>query len=224
MSDKVLMLVRDPVNWIHSCHAQHVKEGGAVSLERYLDEYRDVILNNLNLENRIKVWSRFGAEVVVLPLELAKSDDAAFWNAYEDRLGVSRPSNWNKKLDVVGENTTDFASIEPHRRLNEILLNLEKVLKGTDLDQKEEMIRFMNAVRKLCIRRAISYADEQALDGVFKSLNLNRRDHETSLLSFDSDYAEAISDSFIGPLQKDSHFEAYDCLEEYVRSVSAAIH
>ena len=49
LCSKALMLVRDPIEWIVSAHAQHVKEGGSASFNEYLDGAKETIYHNLNI-------------------------------------------------------------------------------------------------------------------------------------------------------------------------------
>ena len=215
LSDKILMLVRDPIEWITSCYAQQVKEGGLIAMNAYLDSHRAVILNNLDLTRRVREWSRTGAEVIVLPIELARRDDVLFWDAYETRLGVSRPANWQGTFDVVGNNVTAYETIEAHRRMNAALLALEGTLEGTDLPQKTEMIKFMTTVRKLCIRRGFSFADKKALEEIRSALNLEAGKDDPGTPSLDAAYLDAIETQFMQALRQDKQFQDYGCLDGY---------
>ncbi|MEM8645149.1 MAG: hypothetical protein AAGF86_02290 [Pseudomonadota bacterium] len=221
MTDKVLILVRNPTDWIRSCYAQHVKEGGCVPLQKFLITYRDVVLGNLNLTRRVALWSRFGAEVVILPIELAQRDDAAFWAAYEKRLGVSRPSNCSERLDAVRANVTSYGSVHAQRRLNEAVMQLESILAVSDLAQKGEMVTLMANARKHCFRRGFSMANDEQLSEIFETLNLASDERELGEVLLDADCLEAIETSFMAALREDAHFAEYGCLEGYAQSQDA---
>ena len=47
--DKILIVIRDPVDWIRSAYAQMFKEGGYLSVERYVREFKVSIEKNLDL-------------------------------------------------------------------------------------------------------------------------------------------------------------------------------
>ena len=219
LTDKIFLLVRNPIDWIRSLHAQQVKEGGLVPMNDFLDSYRSVILNNLNLSRRVSLWSRFGAEVVILPIELAKRDDGLFWNAFEKRLGVKRPSNWQGKFDAVSNNTTAYETIEPHRRINELLQLLEGVLERSDLNQKADLLKFMNATRKVCVRRAFSYTDTETLGEIFGKLKMTPEESVPDALVLDADYLSSIDAQFLAPLRTDTCFKEYGVLDEYSLSL-----
>ena len=215
LTDKVLMLVRNPVDWIRSCHAQQVKEGGSVSLHEYLRSHREIILNNLNLERRIREWSSHGAEVILLPVELASQDEDRFWLAYEERLEASRPSGWQEVVDVVNANVTEYASLESHRQINRLLQLLEGSLERTDLHQKAELTNLLGTARKLCVRRAISYADEALISELGKLLNIDPVNDRTEDVRLDDHYVEVIERDYLTPLSNDANFEDYGCLDIY---------
>ncbi len=221
MTDKVLMLVRDPVDWIKSCYAQQIKEGGCVPLATYLQTHRAVILNNLNLDRRIEAWSRFGADVVILPTELASRSDAEFWSAYEERLGVTRPSNWRQNNDFVTTNVTRYSTLEPHRRTNELLQLLERSLRSADLPQKQETLKMMDTARRFGVRWGFGAADAQTQNEIISLLGMGTEDCEFGEFSLDDECLAAIEDTFISPLRNDPCFEQYGCLEAYTESLDA---
>ncbi len=219
LTDKVLVLVRDPVDWIKSCYAQHIKEGGCVPIQEYLISHRSVILNNLNLDRRVEAWSRSGAEVVILPTELAGRSDDEFWASYEQRLDVSRPSNWPENLDFVTTNITSYASLEPHRRMNELMLLLQGILEKADLKQKTETLNMMESARRYGVRWAFSAADDSQLSDILKSLNMGVEDSGFGEISLDDDYLNTIETAFMSALRNDPHFGEYECLDAYSQSL-----
>ena len=87
-SDRVLVVVRDPVEWVYSSYSQVVKEGSGIGLNDYLDKYSAVIKSVLNLKNLSENWRGSNFDVVVLPLELARNNPEQFWSLYESRLGL----------------------------------------------------------------------------------------------------------------------------------------
>lgn len=220
LTDKIFLLVRNPVDWIRSFHAQQVKEGGLVKMNDFINSHRSVILNSLNLERRVSLWSRFGAEVVILPIELARRDDGLFWKAFEQRLKVKRPSNWQGKFDVVSNNTTAYETIEAHRRMNKLLNVLEGVLEQSDLTQKADLLKFMNATRKVCVRRAFSYVDTETLDEIHNALKMTPGESHPEEFVLDADYLKSIEAHFMAPLRSDSYFKDYVDLDEYSLSLN----
>lgn len=221
LTDKVLLMVRNPVSWIKSCYAQQIKEGGCVPLDTYLASHRAIILNNLNLERRIAAWSRFGAEVVLLPMELARQNDAAFWSAYEERLGVRRPSNWSKTYNFITTNETRYETLEPHRRMNQILHLLERSLRTADLKQKRETLSMMETARRFGVRWGCSAADDKTMNEICTALNMDLDQTGPGDLMLDDEILTTIEKTFLQPLRDDPHFASYGGLESYAESLDA---
>ena len=157
-SDRVLVVVRDPVEWIYSSYSQVVKEGSGIGLNDYLDKYSAVIRSVLNLKNLSENWRGANFDVVVLPLELARNNPEQFWSLYESRLGVERPSGTD---EMPQRNVTDQRFLRLNRQLNRLMDALEEAAfeptadrAGVDMQGVQEAIDFC---RTWCTRRALEY-------------------------------------------------------------------
>lgn len=158
-SDRVLVVVRDPVEWIYSNYSQVVKEGSGIGLNDYLDKYSAVIRSVLNLKNLSENWRGSNFDVVVLPLELARNNPEQFWSLYESRLGVERPSGTD---EMPQRNVTDQRLLTLNRQLNRLMDAIEEATfeptadreEGDDMEAVQEAIGFC---RTWCTRRALEY-------------------------------------------------------------------
>jgi len=158
-SDRVLVVVRDPVEWIYSSYCQLVKEGSGIGLNDYLDKYSAVIRSVLNLENLFENWRGSNFDVVVLPLELARDNPEQFWSLYESRLGVERPSGTD---EMPQRNVTDQRFLRLNRQLNRLMDAIEEATFEPTADREEgdDMQAVQSAIdfyRTWCTRRALEY-------------------------------------------------------------------
>ena len=78
LAEKVLIIIRNPIDWIRSAYSQSVKEGGSQSPDKYISDFRVSIEKNLDLRALVAHWEQFEAGVVILPMELFKEDEEAF--------------------------------------------------------------------------------------------------------------------------------------------------
>jgi len=217
---KVLILIRNPVDWIRSAHAQQLKEGGIIGLNEYLKSHRKTLLNNLDLKTIIDTWQQIGAEVIVLPIELAKQNDETFWQAYEKRLGAKRPTHWQAELDPVANNQTKYETVSAHQQINELLFKLQKVLEPHEFQEKETAIKALDIARRLSTRRVMAYATNDEMAEIIASLNLKQTGDK---IKTDEEFRDALKENFITPLADDPAFAAYNCLEEYSNSLEGIV-
>ncbi len=75
---KVLLLVRDPKEWILSAYSQHIKEGGSLDFDDYIVRARHSLLNNLDLKYIKQIFEEHGFEITILPIELIKRSEEKF--------------------------------------------------------------------------------------------------------------------------------------------------
>ena len=102
-----------------------LKEGGYLSVERYVREFKVSIEKNIDLRALVTSWQQYDAEIVILPMELYKQDQDAFWIAYEGMLAMARP-DISRSVDVHS-NPSVYETLEVHKSVNRILSILETV-------------------------------------------------------------------------------------------------
>jgi hypothetical protein len=162
--EKVLLLCRNPVDWIRSMHAQSVKEGGSARLTDYLTSHSEVIKNNMDLNGILSYWMDAGCEVAVLPFELFVSDPAAFWMYYTNLLGLPLPDEHAMNLSVFGKNTTRYDSLAIHAEMNRLLQQLESICQQGEFPDKDTVLPALVTARKWGTRRALSVASANDLE------------------------------------------------------------
>lgn len=214
-TDKVLLMVRNPIDWIMSAHSQQIKEGGHVSLSDYLQTHRDIILANLDLKALKGFWTKSGADLVTLPIELAKQDNELFWKAYETRLGFERPTQTEIELDVISQNKTLYKTMDVHRATNEILSKMEAIIQKEDFKDKDNALRALEYARRWGVRRALTFAGSEDLKQLEGIMGLDGVSANTGDIGLDQEFIDQIHENFISVLSEDADFVNYNCLEGY---------
>lgn len=220
-ASKVLLMVRNPIDWIASTQSQQIKEGGFVGLRDYLNSHRDIILANLDLKALKEFWTKSGAELVILPIELARSDEPRFWQEYEKRLGFDRPSNMDVELGAIGENKTIYETVDIHRTSNELLSKLEGIIDRSEFKDKDNAKRAIDYTRRWSVRRALTFAEAEDIKELETILGIDDNLKTSNAMKLDQDFADQISDSFISVLADDDNFNEYGCLEGYQEKLSS---
>lgn len=111
---KVLITVREPTGWILSIYNQAIKQGGVDTFRQFLKRERDYLERSLNIRELFVTWKQqYGSDnVLILPIELLKDNEAAFFSEIArfsglpvsppiDRAGTINPSLKDGHLEVM---------------------------------------------------------------------------------------------------------------------------
>ena len=221
LSTKVLMLVRNPIEWITSAYAQQVKEGGSMSFDEYLVGARQSIYHNLNINFIKSVFEKQGFEVIILPIELMKLAEDEFWESYEDRLGVARPSLVKFPTDKRTANITNSATIPVHAKLNQILAELSLLVRKSSAYVGEENKIILDALelsRKWGTRAALHDLSRIELEQLERVLDIGSVTLNGDSIP-DTDLKTHLQNNFIDPLLEKDVFPFQTILAAYQRSI-----
>lgn len=220
LSAKVLMLVRDPINWIISAHAQQVKEGGSASLNEYLVGAQQTIYHNLDIKFIKSAFEKQGFELVVLPIELLKIAQDEFWESYEVKLDLERPSFLNFPTDKRMRNITNIPSIPMHVKLNKILNELSLLVKKSSAFAEENklILDCLDYSRKWGTRAALHDLSKIEIKQLEKVLSIGSISLNDNYIP-DTDLKVHLQNNFIDPLLEEGVFPFPDILAVYQKSI-----
>lgn len=216
----VLLVIRNPKDWIISSHSQNIKQGGVISLEDYVKNHPMIILNNLNLANIIAFYEEFGCNVIILPLEISKKSEEDFWLEYEARLNLPRPTPSQFPSDTIGANLTKKNTINLHRKLNSILQTLENLATKGEYPNKKAALDALSYARKWGTRRALTVADENDIQTLGRLADVLISDSNTDI-KCDAEFIDVLHQNFLKPLKKRGYFPYEDLLKTYQQSIEA---
>ena len=216
LADKILIVIRDPVDWIRSAYAQMLKEGGSLSVETYVREFKVSIEKNLDLRALVTSWQQYDAEIVILPMELYKKDQDAFWIAYEGMLGMPRPESSRSQYIIA--NPSCYETVEVHRSVNQILSILETVcVEDQKNPVKDVFIEGLKAARLYGARSAMERLSSDQLIELQSLLSLRQ---EQGKMEIPTELTEHLQKNFVDFLGETESFEFQTILEGYQQSVS----
>lgn len=221
-SNKVLIMVRNPIQWIYSAHAQHIKEGGATSFGDYVQGFRSVILNNLNLRALKSYWSEADCEVIVIPIELYKKNIDQFWQVYEKELGVSAPDRRNDQLGVIESNTTSYDTLDIHQTLNSTIGFLENIINRSDFIDKGSCLQSLQTTRQWATRRALSFSDDKENMELRTVFGLPEFQSQSELC-VDTAFIDYLQNNFLEVLPNKDYFIHTGILESYKMSLDDSL-
>ena len=202
LSNKVLMIVRDPIDWVYSAYAQYIHQGGHYSLHEYFNIYEKILLDNLNIKKIIRYWKAVGLDVQVIPLELMKLDADKFWQSYS-RLDVPIPDKYNSKISSLYKNETKKETVNAHAACNELLSLMETSYLGNyqkydiSTNERDKFVSVLQLTRKIVTRRFCHMADNESFDQLSSLLNQEKLSNRKQTLCVETEFRKNIDRNFI---------------------------
>ena len=196
---RVLMIVRDPVAWMASAHAQSINQGGFRDRQAFVTECRASVLNNLSIRTIVEAYTEHDFEVVVLPMELLAEEPDAFWTLLEHTCSLSTPSDL-RPLSLTDQNRTNHARLALAAAINRVQARLaDGVRRGSEADA-EAVLQTLGHVQAWGARRGLAGADEETLTEL--SALVNAPDPDAFLAyTVDSEFVETLRRDFLSPLE-----------------------
>lgn len=200
---RVLMVVRDPYDWVRSTHAQYIKEGGTLSRADWFASHRAVCLHNLDLVRLLAVWRAVNPQVVVLPMPLLGRDPAAFWAMYADLLQVTAPA----RAGAPGHrNAAPYARLELAARLNGLLGDLATIADHVDASHARTAADGFRHGRTWGVRRCMEGATDAEVDALARRLAFTP-DPAFLQWSPDAEFVAFVETRFWPPLREMPHLD-----------------
>lgn len=225
-SATALMILRDPIDWIRSVHAQYIKYGGKRDLQGYFEAARRDLLDNLDLAQMQAIWHAEGFDLRILPMEAYRHDKSGFWAGYEALLGHPAPED--RALADLADNRTEAAKLEPWVQANRIAAFLSAAMQGHQTyaapspAQAEEKRILTEAAERFStwgIRRAFESMSADQL-AELQALMQFRPDPGFRALRLDAEARILLETRYLAPLAQLPAFTPY--LQRYRESLAAA--
>lgn len=204
------MMVRNPVDWIRSAHAQSIKEGGSQPLQAFVQQQRRLIQAVLDVRNFLHFWEKYFDKFLILPLEGLKEDEVRFWKAFLN--GIRHSELWQKGIEASVKKTNKSNALPYSRlpllaRLNEFINQLDTEftnLTNYAPEGAEERRRLLHVYRYNSIwvnRRLVEYGTDEQMTRLTRLVGGVATDgfHD---LRIPPDLAEHISTHFIEELEE----------------------
>ena len=208
-SRRVFILVRDPLDWIKSAHAQHINQGGYLNRSDFLQKYEETIIGNLNLQSIIDIWSHFNFEPVCMSVESFKRDRSKFWLEYERLLGVVAPTKENQNVHITNDNVTNYEALATQASVNHVLNMLEVTMDPLFFSSQAEMDLIkerLDYTKRWAARRALQMPGKEHLTAFEGQLKIPNK-IEFNQFVINKCLADFIENSFCKPLQKMEHMK-----------------
>lgn len=194
---KVLMVVRNPFDWVRSAHAQYIKQGGCASRAAFFDSHRESCLHNLDLVRIVAQWREVNPALEILPMELYASDRAAFWCLYTQRLQVPVPTPDDTR-DY--QNTSRYDRLELSARVNRVLAELSGILGHVEQSHAKAAREGFVHGRQWGVRRAMENASDAECQALAGAMDF-RPDPAFLAWTPDAEFKGFVRERFLPPLR-----------------------
>ena len=172
MTQNILLVVRDPIAWLRSVFVQSIKQGGSGNFKDFITQQNFFVKHSLDLEHIVGSYEKYFSNVLILPYEFFKKDEAGFWQAVSDNFSVPTVSvNLNSQVNTSLSDERTFLLSELNGMTRILIETLDKASTYTNSNEKKQLIsRFAND-SKWVFRRFMEHADEQELETLKTKLN-----------------------------------------------------
>ena len=205
LTNQILVIVRDPVDWLRSAHEQYVKQGGHLSYTAYFESAQQLLRQSLDLANILKEFGKYFDVVVLSSDELKKSPDI-FWGRYSENLKVREPSKQVFQAisgRKVAGNQSLGSKLPLLAKLNKIHCVKSEILEHSSNYRRtfqQEYPRLSKSIKDSWIwgnRRLVEFGSENELLALEEDLNIEK---DFQKVFVDTDMKEHLEAKFLKPL------------------------
>ena len=175
LSETVLFMVRNPVDWIRAAREQTLKEGGGETGPDFIKLHRGLVEHVLDLARLQAVYRTHFKRVVFLSADEMRNEPDHFWAVYAEALDVPAPPQATLDAMLADERGSN-RSLGPRQdwlaRLNRETLAIADLWAGLEglpapvIHAREQfMTQFRNGGR-WASRRIAEHADDAILETV----------------------------------------------------------
>ena len=208
ISDKILLMIRNPIEWLRAAHEQSIKGGRFDSFGIFFKKEKNYLRNSLNLREILDAFEMF-FEIITLASEDLRVKPDKFWELYSQKLGVRKPEKelLNQILEVKYTSNSSLGE----RSIKLAILNKFSAYKLECLNALGEYNTFMQEESRANIlyceherwsnRRMMEFASDESIEKLMSLLS--EFDAENfSQICIDVEIKDHLLKNFLEPLKR----------------------
>ncbi|TCT26473.1 hypothetical protein EDD68_102175 [Melghiribacillus thermohalophilus] len=198
----LLMVIREPLSWIRSIYIQSIKEGWSGSAQEFVDRQFTFLKHSLDLEHILGCYQRYFGNILILPYEILKQDEQAFWEiisySFNTPVAETRISEkLNPSLDV--ERVYLLSKLNGMNRM--ILNNLAQSDNYRDAQEKTYLVKNHAHTGKWVHRRFVEFANDEKIKHLYSMFNITEPEEDFLHFHLPAELSEVIRSKFINFLK-----------------------
>lgn len=215
----LLIVVREPLSWIKSIFVQAVKQGWDTCAQDFVEEQYDLLKNALDLKYIVNCYRRFFNNILIVPFELLKEDEKAFWQRISRRFEVPVPEAEVGQLNTSLSLKRTFL-LAKLNGLSRVLLNT--LINSEDYNiprEKQKITQTYKNDGKWVHRRFAEYATEKQINQMYDYLNISDIPEEFLEFSIPEELKQSVRINYIDYLKNylctkytEQYEQAWNCL------------
>lgn len=198
----VLLVVRDPISWLRSIHAQSIREGGFLSTEEFVQKQFFFIYHSLDLRSIYESYEQNFANTRVLNFELLKENEAAFWQRIEDWFGVPAPQGAVERRNESLESLDTLLLARLNRIGGNLLGALRDSVSYSHWEEKQKLIEAYGGSGSWVHRRFVEFASDEEKRATAELVGLGGGDDAFFEFSLPAELKAKIEQDFVGFLEE----------------------
>ncbi|XKH01323.1 hypothetical protein LG325_00685 [Marinobacter nauticus] len=200
-TDSVLVCVRSPIAWMKSMHSQFINEGEFGDWARFYRCKETFLKEAMDLEFMLSRYEQHFGNVVVMPFEYLKNDEAKFWDDFSARFALPRP-----KVEVEVQNESlKGRRLQLLSSMNQLSHTLRQGLAGSDHPSPKEaefLVDNDSKYSKWLHRRFCQHASEEKVAEACDQMGIEGDDPAFRKTYISDDMVEWIETRFIAAIEK----------------------
>ena len=227
LSSKILLMIRNPLEWLRAAHEQSIKGGRFESYKEFFKKEHNYLKNSLDIKEILRAYSNF-FEITILPAENLREYPDEYWQLYSNKLGVKAPKkdllDQLQGIKVTGNSSLEDRSIKlaALNKFSSVKLECLQLLGDYNtymVEESETNILYCQHER-WSNRRLVEFASDEQLDKLISLID--GFDHEDFTHIFiDDEMRNHLLENFIKPIEKIDTISG-NLKETYVRSIEEA--
>ena len=208
LSSQVLLMLRDPIDWLRAAHQQQIKGGGHLSYKEFYQEAKTYLMTSLDIKKIVDIYAYYFHVVTMSADDLRNSPDD-FWEWFSNRLGVEAPkkeardkasSHQLASNPSLRDRTYKLAALNKQSVIKKrCLLRLDEYYKVVPADAKAFIE--LNEQEMWCNRRMVEFSSPEQLEQLYVKID-GISEEEFTNIYIDEEMKQHLLKCFIEPLEK----------------------
>lgn len=226
LSESLLIIVRNPIDWIRAAHEQSIKQRGSQTAAEFVVRQEGLIRGVLDLQTILDAYRPWFSNIVILSAEHLREDPEAFWSNYARRLDVPRPAPALLKAAAEKEFSNQSLNLRlaSLAAMNASMDALVEVYAALDLptyaqQERQAKLKELDEAAQWATRRIAEFGSDEHLNRLAPLFSaLPAEDFADFRLG--PDLHAHLSERFLAPLRDDPEFDT-GRVEAYAAALDA---
>ena len=208
LSSQVLLMLRDPIDWLRAAHQQHIKGGGYLSYGEFYQKSKKYLMTSLDIKKIIDIYAYY-FHVVTMSADDLKNTSDKFWGWFSNFLDVEAPSKESRDKAFISKLSYNPSLRDRTYKL--AALNKQSVIKKACLLELNDYYKFVPADAKAfnelneqemwCNRRMVEFSSLEKLKQLYVKID-GISEEEFAYVYIDEEMKQHLLKCFIEPLEK----------------------